>query len=71
VPLIAIFTKVDGLEDSAFAQLQNAGFNINEAMEKLAQKTQEMLTTDFRQRLEQTDYPPSEFLQLEGNFPVD
>jgi hypothetical protein len=71
VPLIVIFTKVDGLEDSAFAQLQNAGYNVDEAMEKLAQKTREMLTTDFRQRLEQTNYPPSEYLQLEGNFPVN
>ncbi|KAJ7873899.1 GTP-binding protein [Mycena olivaceomarginata] len=71
VPLIAIFTKVDGLEDSAFAQLQNTGYNIDEAMEKLAQKTQEMLTTDFRQRLEQTDYPPSEYLQLEDMREAD
>ncbi|KAF7335085.1 GTP-binding protein [Mycena venus] len=65
VPLIAIFTKVDGLEDSAFAQLLNAGYNVDKAMEKLAHKTREMLTTNFRQPLEQTDYPPSEYIQLD------
>ncbi|KAJ7758820.1 hypothetical protein DFH07DRAFT_448527 [Mycena maculata] len=65
VPLIAIFTKVDGLQDSAFAQLQNAGYNVDQAIEKLAQATREMLTADFRQPLEQTDYPPSEYVQLD------
>ncbi|KAJ7347133.1 hypothetical protein DFH08DRAFT_870439 [Mycena albidolilacea] len=70
VPLIAIFTKVDGLEDIAFTQLQDAGFNTNKALKKLAQKTQEMLA-DFRQRLKQTDYPPSEYLQLEDMRKTD
>jgi nitrate/nitrite-specific signal transduction histidine kinase len=70
VPLIAIFTKVDGLEDRAFAQLQNTGYNVDEAMEKLAQTSREMLT-NFRQRLEQTNYPPSEYIRLDGDFPAD
>ncbi|KAJ7611555.1 hypothetical protein DFH06DRAFT_1244448 [Mycena polygramma] len=65
VPLIVIFTKIDGLEDIAFAQLQNTGYNVDEAMEKLSQTTREMLNTHFRQRIEQTIYPPSAYVQLD------
>jgi hypothetical protein len=71
VPLIAIFTKVDGLEDNVFAQLQDAGYNVDEANEKLAQESREMLTAHFRQPLEQTDYPPSEYVRLDGILPAD
>ena len=66
---MVIFTKIDGLEDSAFTELQNTGYNVDEALEKLAQKTREMLTTTFREPLEQTKHRPSEYVQLGGDFP--
>jgi hypothetical protein len=70
VPLIAIFTKLDGLENEAFTQLRNEGYSNNDSEKLLSQRTQQLLTTNFRQPLEQTSFPPSAYVELDGEFCV-
>ncbi|KAJ7265693.1 hypothetical protein C8J57DRAFT_390841 [Mycena rebaudengoi] len=65
VPLIAIFTKLDGLENEAFTQLRNEGYSNNDSEKLLSQRTQQLLTTNFRQPLEQTSFPPSAYVELD------
>ncbi|KAF7328476.1 GTP-binding protein [Mycena venus] len=65
VPLIAIFTKFDGLITKAFNQLRNSGASWVEARKLQAQRAQEMLDTEFIGRLKLMTFPPSTYVQLD------
>ncbi|KAJ7150769.1 hypothetical protein C8R46DRAFT_1124095 [Mycena filopes] len=65
VPVIAIFTKLDGLADRAFTMLVDDGKTPEEALGGTAGKTAELLETNFLARLQATDHPPSDYVQLE------
>ncbi|KAJ7871624.1 GTP-binding protein [Mycena olivaceomarginata] len=57
VPLIAIFTKSDGLVTKAFNKLKASGASWVEARKLQAQRAQEMLDTYFIERLKLMDIP--------------
>ncbi|KIJ57411.1 hypothetical protein M422DRAFT_73115 [Sphaerobolus stellatus SS14] len=67
VPVIAIFTKLDGLVNSAFRELweELGDDGITEARKKRAERAQEKLQTDYIDPLMATSFPPSNYVQLE------
>ena len=65
VPVIAIFTKFDGLVTKAFSELRKT-HNLNEAREKKLEKATEMLSTDFIEPLKVAASGPIAYVRLEG-----
>jgi len=63
VPVIAIFTKFDGLVTKAFKRLMDNGSPRKEARERRTGEAQEMLTADFIEPLKSTQVPPSAYVQ--------
>ncbi|KAJ6452574.1 hypothetical protein C8R45DRAFT_638930 [Mycena sanguinolenta] len=63
VPIIAIFTKFDGLMTEAYTELINAGHSPED--EQLSKRAQEMLTNYFQQPLKEARFPPSDYVQLD------
>ena len=67
VPVIAIFTKFDGLVTTAFGELRGKeGLRIKEANNKKFERAQEMLKTNFVEPLHATAFRPSDYVRLEG-----
>ncbi|KAJ7939616.1 hypothetical protein B0H13DRAFT_2226253 [Mycena leptocephala] len=65
VPVIAIFTKFDGLVATAFQQLHGGGKSLKEARTGKTELAQTMLTRDFLDRLKNLRFPPSEYVKLD------
>ncbi|KAJ7208975.1 GTP-binding protein [Mycena pura] len=65
VPVIAIFTKFDGLVNKAYTELVDNGLSEDEAEEKLTEKAEELLQTNFREPLSRATFPPSDYVQLD------
>ncbi|KAJ6452585.1 hypothetical protein C8R45DRAFT_1040303 [Mycena sanguinolenta] len=65
VPIIAIFTKFDGLMTEAYTELINAGHSLEEAEGQLAKRAQEKLTKYFQKPLRGKRFPPSDYVQLD------
>ena len=71
VPVIAIFTKFDGLVTKAFSELRKT-HTINEARKKRLEKATEVLNTDFIEPLKVAASGPIAYVRLEGKpRPVD
>ena len=67
VPVIAIFTKFDGLVTKAFSELwKTHNLNLNEARKKRLEKATEMLSTDFIEPLKVAASGPITYVRLEG-----
>jgi hypothetical protein len=67
VPVIAIFTKFDGLVTTAFSELQDKKkLSIKEAKNEKFERVQELLKTDFIEPLMETACRPSDYVQLDG-----
>ena len=66
VPVIAIFTKFDGLVTKAFSELRKT-LNLIEARKKRLEKATEMLSTDFIEPLKVATSGPIAYVRLEGN----
>ncbi|KAJ7110559.1 hypothetical protein C8R44DRAFT_634111 [Mycena epipterygia] len=64
VPVIAIFTKFDGLITKAFTQLKAEGLDRKEAKQRQTERAHEMLSTDFIKPLMSTTFRPSEYVQM-------
>ncbi|KAJ7199839.1 hypothetical protein GGX14DRAFT_536471 [Mycena pura] len=64
VPVIAIFTKFDGLVTKAFAELKRGGATRQEAMTKRIEKALEMLTANFVEPLSSTAIRPADWVHL-------
>lgn len=66
MPVIAIFTKFDGLVTTALQKLRNEGKTRREAMADATEVAQGMLTADFVDRLNKMSFPPSDYVQVDG-----
>ncbi|KAJ7803656.1 hypothetical protein B0H14DRAFT_2384367 [Mycena olivaceomarginata] len=64
VPVIAIFTKFDGLVTTAFQNLRAEGKTRQEAMADAPNTAQRMLTTDYIDQLKKMNFPPSEYVRI-------
>ncbi|KAJ7798429.1 hypothetical protein B0H14DRAFT_2388707 [Mycena olivaceomarginata] len=64
VPVIAIFTKFDGLVTTAFQNLRAEGKTRQEAMADAPNTAQRMLTTDYIDQLKKMNFSPSEYVRL-------
>jgi hypothetical protein len=65
VPVIAIFTKFDGLVTNAFIELRKT-LNLKEAKKKMLEMATEMLSTDFIEPLKVAASGPIAYVRLEG-----
>jgi hypothetical protein len=68
VPVIAVFTKFDGLVDETFAKLLNNGCSYEEAEERVLLQARETLSTDFEAPLARFKFHPSDCVQMHGTF---
>jgi len=69
VPVIAIFTKFDGLVTTAYSELRDKEkLSIKEAKNKKFERAQEMLKTNFVEPLEATASRPSDYVRLDGKL---
>jgi hypothetical protein len=66
VPVIAIFTKFDGLVTRAFGKIRSGGFSLKEAKDRQFEQAHEMLNTDFIVPLMSMNPPPSDYVRLDG-----
>lgn len=67
MPVIAIFTKFDGLVSTAFGDLRDKEkLSIKEAKKKKFERAQEMLKTNFVEPLQATAFRPSDYVRLDG-----
>ncbi|KAF7333927.1 GTP-binding protein [Mycena sanguinolenta] len=65
VPVIAIFTKFDGLIKETFNELRGRGKNISDAKNGAPHQAQAMLTSNFIGPLNITKFRPSDFVRLD------
>ncbi|KAJ6533310.1 hypothetical protein DFH09DRAFT_1043836 [Mycena vulgaris] len=65
VPVIAIFTKLDGLITEAFTDLLNDGHSPQAAMEKAPETAKRMLIDNFETPLTLTKFPLADRVRLE------
>jgi hypothetical protein len=68
VPVIAVFTKFDGLIDEMFAKLLSNGCSYEEAEERVLPQARETLSTDFEALLARFKFRPSDYVQMDGTF---
>ena len=67
VPVIAIFTKFDGLVSTAYGELRDKEkLSMKEAKNKKFERAQENLKTNFVDPLEATVSRPSDYVRLDG-----
>ena len=67
MPVIAIFTKFDGLVSTAYSELRDKEkLSIKEAKNKKFERAQEKLKTNFVEPLEATASRPSDYVRLDG-----
>jgi len=68
VPVVAIFTKFDGLVTTAFNELrkERKELNIKEAKDMRFGRAKEKLNTNFIEPLMATRFRPSDHLRLDG-----
>jgi hypothetical protein len=69
VPVIAIFTKFDGLVTTAFGELRHKEkFSIQEARNRKFERAQEKLKTNFIEPLQVTASRPADYVRLDGKL---
>ncbi|KAJ6471421.1 GTP-binding protein [Mycena sanguinolenta] len=64
VPVIAIFTKFDGLIQEAFNELRGRGRSLLDAKNGAPHRAEAMLIWHFIEPLNRTKFPPSDFVRL-------
>ena len=64
VPVIAIFTKMDALDDKAYNELLNNGASWEEAEEKVASVAQDIFERKYLRPLEQVKHQPRAVVKL-------
>ncbi|KAJ6455145.1 hypothetical protein C8R45DRAFT_1222580 [Mycena sanguinolenta] len=65
VPVIAIFTKVDGLLDEAYNELRERGKSILDAKNGAPERAEAILTSNFIGPLNTTKFRPSDFVRMD------
>ena len=66
VPVVAIFTKFDGLLTTAFSELRKEGLSIGKANSNKVNRANKKLNTNFIGPLMATKFRPSAHVQLAG-----
>ena len=66
VPVIAIFTKFDGLEDRCYGSLRDEGKTFEEAMNEGAVRAQQIFQAEYLPRVMKTQFPPKGCVCLKG-----
>ena len=70
VPVIAIFTKFDGLVSTAYGELRDKEkLSMKEAKNKKFERALEKLKTNFVEPLDATASRPSDYVRLDGKLP--
>jgi len=67
VPVVAMFTKFDALEDVAYGKLKNEGLAHNNAVEQTAARAVADFEKDYLPVLEQMNHPPKGSVYLRGD----
>jgi hypothetical protein len=70
VPVIALFTKSDGLESKAFHDLRDEGLSRREAKDKLTKYAHNILTDSVMKPIMATRFPPSDIVILKGTLSI-
>ncbi|KAK7026309.1 hypothetical protein R3P38DRAFT_2528891 [Favolaschia claudopus] len=65
LPLVAIFTKLDGLVTEANNKLRASGLSIKDARKMQTRRARELLQTDFLGPLQSKKYCPADYVQLD------
>ncbi|KAJ7027077.1 hypothetical protein C8F04DRAFT_1123387 [Mycena alexandri] len=65
VPVIAIYTKLDGLANRALTRLCDDGYDTDDALQHVPSKAMELLETNFKAGLRRMAHPPSDYVQLD------
>ncbi|KAJ7220341.1 GTP-binding protein [Mycena pura] len=65
VPVIAIFTKFDGLITEAYTELKDEGLTKKEALDNQVERAEDLLETRFRKPLSKAKFPPSDYVRLD------
>jgi hypothetical protein len=68
VPVIAIFTKFDGLLTEAYTELTDDGWGEEEALDGMSERAEKLLQTHFRKPLSEAEFPPSDYVRLNGDL---
>ncbi|KAJ7727620.1 hypothetical protein B0H16DRAFT_1331529 [Mycena metata] len=68
IPVIAVFTKLDGLANRALTMLCDDGYDTDDALHHVHSKATELLESNFKAGLQRMAHPPSDYVQLEGEF---
>lgn len=68
VPVIAIFTKFDAMDDKAFTELIESGKSVDDARVQAADHAVVMFERDLRDVLDGMKYPPKAHLFLRGKL---
>ena len=66
VPVIAIFTKMDALDERAFNQLLNEGASFEDADSKAPSLAEHIFEQSYLQPLEEVKHKPADIVQLRG-----
>ena len=66
VPVVAIFTKFDGLLTTAFSELRKEGLSISKANNDKVERANKKLNANFIGPLMATKFRPSAHVQLAG-----
>ena len=66
VPVIAIFTKMDALDDKAYNELVNNGVSWEEAEEKVSSVAQDIFERMYLRPLKQVKHQPRAIVRLRG-----
>src|SRR5262245_15377506 len=66
VPVIAIFTKFDGLEIKCYSDLRDEGRTMAEARNEEAQSARAIFNTHYLPRIMESEFPPKAYVSLKG-----
>jgi len=65
VPVVAIFTKFDGLISTAYGKLRDENRSLREAQKERFERAKEMLNTNFIEPLKKVTFRPSDHVRLD------
>jgi hypothetical protein len=68
VPVIAVFTKMDALDNKAFNHLVGEGVSLKTAKEKLVSHAKEIFDRDYYEPLQRVTHKPRSTVQLRRTF---
>lgn len=70
MPVIAIFTKFDAMDDKAFADIIDTGGTLEVARAEAPTRAVAMFDRDIRAVLYGMNYPPKSHVLLRGELPL-